>query len=190
MRKLTKILFVFVVCLLLSSCDFSEENALAKKQEMIYSSYQHTLNTIKKYPNVNTNLNHAYGWAIFTNKKEVTYQTNYGYGLAHNNLSNKYTFMKMKVPSKKFFDDKKIKIIFVFRTKEAFENFVKTGLLLTPPPKHPIEQTKMNTDNSIYSMRNYQTNVIGYLITKKGFATKVDINKIQYWKDASLNNRD
>jgi len=125
----------------------------------------------------------AYGYAVFTDTK-VAFGLSGGGGIGEavaKNSSNK-TYMKMATGGVGLgLGVQKSEVIFLFETKEVFDNFVQKGWQAGAGANAAVGEAGAN------KAVGFKNGMAIYQFTKKGLLVAADVSGSKYWKDDELN---
>jgi len=163
--------------------------SVKEKRESIQNSTNQTLDKLYNiHPNARRAIESAAGYAVFniTDVKVVFLGGGGGKGLAVNNMTKERTFMKTGDVQVGFgLGAKKMNVILVFETEEAFANFINKGWIVDG------QATAAATDSvnggSLQGAVSAGKDVWMYQLTDKGLELSLTIRGIRYYKDSELN---
>ena len=148
--------------------------------------------TLQKLYQVNPSAKHyvenAVGYAVFGSWgiKLILFGGGSGKGMAVNNRNSKETFMEMaELDAGLGIGAKKYKLIFVFNSQHALNNFVNTGLEIGV--QATVAATDSVTGDSVQGAVSILPGVWLYQLTETGLAVELSIKGTKYYKDKELN---
>ncbi len=181
-----------VITLLLTIIFFSGFWSGKTKQEQIderLNVRDSTLLDLYKYaPNSKEILKKSYGYAVFSNIGINLFLVSAegGIGLAHNNHTNKNTYMNMASGGVGFgLGIKDFRAIFLFENKRVYDNFVEYGWEANAQADAAIKLNEKG--DAINAAITVAPGIKLYKMTKSGLALQATIQGTKYWKDEDLN---
>jgi lipid-binding SYLF domain-containing protein len=125
----------------------------------------------------------AYGYAVFDNHKVAfVVSGGGGAGVAVEKASGKRTYMKMGTGGVGLgIGYKKYQVVFLFQTKEVFDNFVEKGW------KAEADASAAAGTAGSGAGTAFTNGMATYQITDKGLMAQADIAGTKFWKDEDLN---
>lgn len=155
----------------------------------IQSMKQSTLARLyREEPGARTEIDRAEGYAVFSSGgvNLILLSAAYGSGIAHDNKSGKDVYMKMASGGLGIgLGVKDYRLVFVFRTRKAFDRFVEHGWDLSGQADAAV---KAGTDGGELSeAAAVMPGVKVYQLTESGLALQATIQGTKYWKSDSLN---
>lgn len=184
MMKIVKILMSMLLC---ASLSYAE--SIADQKKSINNESQETLKMLyKAYPNSESAIKKAYGYATFSNigVNVIFFSAEGGSGIAVNNKTNKKTYMKMASGGVGIgLGVKDFRAIFIFDNKEVLESFVNSGWEANAQADAAAKSD--NKGDSAEGAVTVQPGIKLYKLTKNGLALQATIQGTKYWKDGDLN---
>jgi len=188
----------FIVFVSATSLGFEAEAAFGKKsddeqRQEILEMREEALNRLyKEKPSAETMIDNSVGYAVFSNSgvNVLLVSTATGKGIAHDNSSDKDTYMKMFSAGGGIgFGVKKSSAVFVFHSRDAFDQFVDKGWNFTGQADAAATTGSENKEQagSMEGAVGLNEDVTVYLMTKKGLALQVTLQGTKYWQDDDLN---
>ena len=189
MQKFTTLLVALLAFCFLTGFFGPDGDNPDEQRKTIQTMKQDTLKDLYTYhPAAEKSVANAAGYAVFSNIgiNLLLLSTANGYGVAHNNETGKYTYMKMWSGGVGIGAGvKDFRGIFVFTTKDAFETFVESGWQAgaQADAAAKAEEKGGAADSSI----DVAPGVELYQLTESGLALQATIQGTKYWKDDDLN---
>ena len=145
----------------------------------------------KKEPTAKAAIAHAAGYAVFSNTgmKILVAGGGRGQGVAVKNATRKETFMKMiEVQAGLGFGVKKFRLIWVFETDQAFDQFVESGWEFGA---QATAAAKAGSEGGgLAGAVSVSHGVWLYQLTDNGLALELTAKSTKYFKDEELNSQD
>ena len=164
-----------------------KSNSELKKERI--SENKKNLQLLYKYdPNTKSILASSYGYATFSNVgiNLILLSAEGGTGLAHNNKTNKNTFMNMGSAGAGFgLGVKDFRAIFLFENKKVFDNFVENGWEANAQADVAVKAGEKG--KAISAAVTVAPGIRLYKLTQNGLALQATIQGTKYWKDGDLN---
>lgn len=125
----------------------------------------------------------AYGYAVFDNHKvALGISGGGGSGVAVERASDKRTYMKMGTGGVGLgLGYKKYQVVFLFESKEVFDNFVEKGWKAEADASAAAGKAGSGAGTA------FTNGMATYQITEKGLMAQADIAGTKFWKDEDLN---
>ncbi len=187
MNRITTV-FCIVFALTLSGCITTSNKSADEKRQTILTMKNETLSDLYKVkPSVKSQIEHASGYAVFSNANIhlIFAGVGAGYGVAKDNQTGKYTYMNMGEVGLGFGAGiKDFRIIFVFHTAESLNRFTKQGWAFGAQAD---AAAKTNDKGAAVGGEAIIDNVTLYQLTESGLALQATVKGTKYWKDAKLN---
>ena len=143
----------------------------------------------QNYPNTQSRIQNAAGYAVFNGQggKFLYGGFAHGAGIAVNNLTGQKTFMKMVELQPGFgFGISNFRIVFVFATPQAFDNFVYSGWEFGASAS-AAAKTASAGSSYLDSGVSVSPGVRMYQLTETGAIVGVSITGAKYYPDEALN---
>ena len=143
----------------------------------------------KAQPSAQAVVQKGYGYAVFSNTgvKILFGGSGHGEGVAVNSQSNAETFMKMlEVQAGLGMGVKKFKVIFVFDTQKAFDDFVNSGWEFGGQAS-AAAKTSPEKGGAMQGATSVSDGVWMYQMTDKGLSLEITAKGTKYRKDDDLN---
>lgn len=139
-------------------------------------------------PDTQREIQSAVGYAVFSSGglAIVWVSGGYGHGLAHDNTTNRDTYMEMANAGVGLgLGVKDYNTVFVFHDKKAFHDFVTTGLDLSG---NADAAAKQGSKGGAYTgAADVLPGVRVYQLTKTGLMASAMLQGTKYWQDSDLN---
>lgn len=160
-----------------------------EQQRELRSMASTTLTELYRFePGARDVIKRAAGYAVFSNfgLKILVAGTGKGKGIAINNRTGKETFMKvLELQAGLGFGVKKYRLVWVFDSSEAFDNFVNKGWQLGGQASFSAKA--QGKGGGVAGAASVDKDVWLYQINDKGLAAEVTVKGSRYYKDAALN---
>jgi lipid-binding SYLF domain-containing protein len=180
---------LFLIVFLLISCMGPKGSSIGEKKTAVSKMQKDTLNELYRiHPIAKQELKNAKGYAVFSNTGFNLFllSTGSGWGIAHDNMTGKDTYMKMYSAGVGIgLGVKDFRGIFVFTTKEAYNKFVEKGWQAGAQADAAAKSGEKG--GSAETAIDVAPGVKLYQITKNGLALQATIQGTKYWKDDELN---
>lgn len=168
---------------------FAKEQTKAEKQQEVRKATRETLNQLYKVqPNAKQAIQNAAGYAVFSNfgMKIFVAGGGSGSGMAVDNGTMKETFMKMvEVQAGLGMGVKKFRVVFVFDTQKAFNNFVNSGWEFGGQTTAAAKAGDQGA--ALAGAVSVAPGVWMYQLTDTGLAAEITAKGTKYYKDSNLN---
>lgn len=166
------------------------ESTAAEQQAAIQDMRKTTLDTLHKLePAARSEIEQAYGYAVFTSADiaAIFVSGGYGHGVSHNNHTNADTYMQMAsagvglgVGAKDF------STVLIFSNESSYREFIETGLDLSANIDLAAKQgskgeAATGADGILPGVRTYQ-------FTETGLLAQAMLKGTKFWPDKKLNN--
>lgn len=171
----------------LCACSVQGGNAQEKQQTILTMQKKAIRKLYQEKPGAKVELRRAYGYAVFSNANVNIIFASFsgGYGVARNNRTHQKTFMKMSGAGVGLgIGAKDYRIIMLFKTKRAYQQFVHTGWVFgaqadaTAKASHKGGSTDGELNTSV---------VKTYVLVQSGLALQATLQGTKYWPYAELN---
>jgi lipid-binding SYLF domain-containing protein len=163
---------------------------IEKKRAEIRKMAADTLDRLyKAQPQAKGAVEKAVGYAVFSNRgvKLLLSGSGKGQGIVVSNRTGKEVYMKMfELQVGPGVGVKKFKVIFVFQTEKAFNNFADAGLDLGAQMSAAAKPSD-SKGASIAGAASVADGVWMYQLTDKGLALEITAKGTKYFKDKELN---
>jgi len=153
---------------------------LAMKNEVLGELY-------RQKPDVKQQISSAPGYAVFSNANINLGVASFGggYGVARDNRSGEYTYMKMGEVGVGFgLGVKDFRLVFVFHDEAAMRRFIDKGWSLGAQAD---AAAKASDKGAAAGGEITVDNMTIYQITESGLALQATIKGTRFWKDEALN---
>jgi len=186
---LLSVIFILSVSVSVNAQDDKEEkkkNPDEERAEILKMKDKALKELYKVNPGAKAEIAGAKGYAVFGNTgiNVLVVSSGNGAGVAYKN--GQPTYMKMYsagvgvgVGVKKFY------AIFIFKTTQAYDNFVEEGWQAGAQADAAAEDN--NQGDSVEGAISLSPDIELYQITSKGLAAQATIQGTKYWKDKDLN---
>ena len=165
------------------------DNKKEEKQKQIRSMAQETLQQLyQAEPRAQAAVEGAAGYAVFSDLgvKILLTGSGKGKGIAVNNASKSETFMKMlEVQAGLGVGVEKFRVVFVFDTQQAFDNFINSGWEFGG--QSTLAAKSGDKGSAIAGAVSVSDGVWMYQLTDKGLAAEITVKTSKYYKDDELN---
>ena len=177
-----------IMTLLLGGCATTGDMTPLEKRQSILAMKNEVLSDLYKLkPDVKSQISRAPGYAVFSNANVNIVLASFGggQGVVRNNLSGKYTYMKMgEVGVGVGLGAKDFRLVFIFHTNDAMDRFVESGWALgaqaDAAAKADDKGAAVGGEVTVDKMTIYQ-------LTETGLALQATVKGTKYWKDDELN---
>lgn len=142
----------------------------------------------RQQPTAQGVIKRAAGYAVFSNfgTKLGVAGTGKGKGLAVNNKTGRETFMKaLEIQAGLGFGIKKYRLIWVFESQGAFDNFITNGRQLGGNAAFSARASGQG--GGVAGAAQVEPGVWLYQLTDDGLAAEITIKASKYYKDKDLN---
>lgn len=177
-----------VMALIVGGCATTGGTTPAEQRQSTLSMKNKVLTDLYKLkPDVKAQISKAPGYAVFSNANVNIVLASFGggYGVAKNNKSGKYTYMKMgEVGLGLGLGVKDFRAVFVFHTAGSMNNFVEKGWAFGAQAD---AAAKAGDKGAATGGEVTIDNITIYQLTESGLALQATIKGTKYWKDESLN---
>ncbi|MBA6391553.1 hypothetical protein H4J38_12325 [Colwellia sp. BRX10-3] len=183
-KNLSCLIFIFT----LVACASMGSGTKAEKQQEILKMKDAVLTQLfTKKPDTRSQINSAPGYAVFSNANInlIFMAAGTGYGVVKNMSSSKYTYMNMVEGGIGLgLGVKDYRIVMVFHTVDAMNNFVNTGWTFGG---NADASAKASGKGASAEGEAYYGDVTVYTFTENGLALQATIKGTKFWKDKELN---
>jgi lipid-binding SYLF domain-containing protein len=163
----------------------------AEQRKSVQAMKQETLEHLYGlHPEAKKQVASSVGYAVFSNTgiNVLLLSTGRGWGLAHNNQTGEDTYMKMFSAGAGIgMGIKDFRGVFVFSTKDAFDNFVEHGWQAGAQADAAAKAS--DKGGAADSAIDVGPGIELYQITENGLALQATIQGTKYWKDDDLNKK-
>lgn len=184
MKKI--ILMLALLCLLplqaRAASPGEERQAIQKMQSSVLSDLY------RQQPGAEKEIANAVGYAVFSSADvaAIFVSGSFGHGLAHNNATGNETYMKMASAGIGLgLGAKDFRTVFIFDRKDAFHDFVTTGLDLSAHADAAVKQGAKG--EAVTGAADVLPGVRVYQMTETGLLAQVMLKGTKYWRDEELN---
>ena len=182
MKKHLSILMVLLVALSVGTA--SAEGKKGDKRSKIDGMAKETLDELfADVPQAKQLYNKAYGYAVFDNVKiSLMISGGGGHGVAVVKSSNARTYMRMGTVGLNIgLGAQKYQIVFLFQSKERFNDFVNKGW------EADASANAVAGPHGANAEATFRDGMAFYQITEMGLMLQADIAGTKYWKNKKLN---
>jgi len=197
MRAKRLVLMMFVVLPLVAvDADaqlFGKKDSADTQRQEVLQMHDETLARLYKEKSAAKEMvENSVGYAVFSNTgvNVLIVSTASGKGVAHDNESNHNTYMNMfSAGGGLGVGLKKFSAVFVFHSREAFNQFVDKGWNFTGQVDAAATTDAEGGEQagSMETTVGLNEGVTVYQMTKKGLALQATLQGTKYWKDDELN---
>ena len=191
MKTLPVLLLMVALCLGVQACATAPLSQSQKDEQRasIRDMANQTLDQVyQQYPDAQSKIQSAAGYAVFSDSglKFMYGGGAHGKGVAVNNATKQATYMEMVEVQPGFgFGAEKFRIVFLFETQPAFDQFVTSGWELGA---NAMAAAKSGGQGEGGQMSvTVSPGVTMYQLSEEGGIVGVSITAAKYYKDASLN---
>ena len=187
MHSITKIIIVSFL-LAATGCASMGDGSIADKQQAILTMKDSVLTQLfKQKPDTRSQLNNASGYAVFSNANInlIFLAASTGYGVAKNMKTGHHTYMNMAEGGVGLgLGAKDYRIVMVFHTKEALDNFINSGWTFGG---NADAAAKAGKKGGSIEGEAYYGDVTVYTFTESGLALQATVKGTKFWQDKALN---
>ena len=162
----------------------------AEQVSAIHTMEANTLARLyKEKPETRREINQAVGYAVFSSGElaAIWVSAGFGHGVAHNNRDENNTYMKMANAGVGLgLGAKDFNTVFVFNERDAFNDFITTGLDLSGTADIAAKQGSKG--GALSGGADVLPGVQVYQLTDTGLLAQAMIQGTKYWRDDTLNN--
>ncbi len=186
-----KYLRYLVSCMLVlafSGCAMMGNKTQTDKRQAVLDMKNEVLSDLYKIkPDVQSQINSAPGYAVFSNAniKLIIASVGGGYGVVHNNQTGQQTYMKMgELGLGLGLGVKDFRAVFVFHNMDTLTRFVEEGWAFGVSAD---AAAKAGDKGAAVGGEATIDNITIYQLTESGLALQAMIKGTKYWKDSELN---
>jgi len=183
------VLAVVLSGMFLNGSAFAQDSKKAQKQQEVRKMTSETLNRLYKVqPKAKQAIQNAAGYAVFSNfgMKIFFAGGGSGSGMAVDNKTMKETFMKMiEVQAGLGMGVKKFRVVFVFDTQKALNDFVNSGWEFGGQTTAAAKTGDQGA--ALAGAVSVAPGVWMYQLTDTGLAAEITGKGTKYYKDSDLN---
>ena len=183
-----KNLTCLILCFTLVACASMGTGSKMEKQQEILTMKDSVLTQLfANKPDTRAQINAAPGYAVFsnTNVNLILIAAGTGYGVVKDMNTSKYIYMNMAEGGVGLgLGVKDYRIVIVFHTNEAMNNFVNTGWTFGGNADASV---KSGNKGASVEGELYYGDVTVYTFTENGLALQATIKGTKFWKDSELN---
>lgn len=179
-----------LVVVALGGCAKAKGTTPAEKRDYTLDMREKTLAKLyAENPEARDKIKSANGYGVFSNvgMNLVVLASGNGFGVVHDNGSNKDVYMKMRelglglgLGAKDFY------CVIVFHSPQALKSFVSEGWEWGADAD-AAGKTGEGKGGAASAGADFQKNMEVYLLTEKGFALQATATGTKYWPDEELN---
>lgn len=163
--------------------------AIEKARDDVRAVARNTLQDLyARQPEAKQAVESAAGYAVFSNfgMKILAAGGGTGKGLAVNNETRQEVFMRMaEIQAGLGFGVKKFRLVWVFQTQEAFDQFVNSGYQFGG--QAALSAKAGSTGGGVAGAASVFPGVWVYQLTDNGIAAELTIKGTRYYRDRELN---
>ncbi|MCG7544076.1 hypothetical protein MHM93_07765 [Pseudoalteromonas sp. MM17-2] len=178
--------FIFTLFAVLTGC--ASTGTPAQKRQVVQDMRSDTLNRLyDQKPDVRNQLTSAAGYAVFDNANVNVIFASFGggYGVAKNNRTGEWTYMKMGEAGLGLgLGVKDFNVVMVFHTEDALNYFIKNGWAFGG---NADAAAKHKTEGGAVAAEAQVGDVTIYSMTETGLALQAVLKGTKFWKDDELN---
>lgn len=167
----------------------SPKVAIEEARQDVRTVAGETLNILySKQPEARAAVEKSAGYAIFSNfgMKILVAGGGKGEGLAVNNKTKEEVFMRMaEIQAGLGFGVKKFRLVWVFQTQEAFNNFVNSGYEFGGHAS--LSAQRGDAGGGLAGALSVSPGVWVYQITDDGISAELTVKGTKYYRDKELN---
>jgi len=183
-----KNLTCLIICFTLVACASMGTGSKMEKQQEILTMKDSVLTQLfADKPDTRAQINAAPGYAVFSNANVnlLLIAAGTGYGVVKDMNTSKYIYMNMAEGGVGLgLGVKDYRIVMVFHTNEAMNNFVNTGWTFGG---NADAAAKAGNKGASVEGEIYYGGVTVYTFTENGLALQATIKGTKFWKDSELN---
>jgi lipid-binding SYLF domain-containing protein len=187
-KRAFALLTVIAYTLIASGCATMSGATPAEKRQSIVKMKDEVLTELFKIkPDVRSQIAKAPGYAVFSNVNVNIIFASFGggYGLAKQNTTGKYTYMKMgEVGIGLGVGVKDFRIVMIFHSRTALDDFIENGWVFGGQADATAKASEQGGAVGTEAVINDATI---YQLTQSGLALQATIKGTKYWKDLELN---
>ncbi|NQY34599.1 MAG: hypothetical protein HRT37_06465 [Alteromonadaceae bacterium] len=183
-KNLSCLFFIFT----LVACASMGSGTKAEKQHEILKMKDTVLTKLfAEKPDTRSQINSAPGYAVFSNANVnlIFMAAGTGYGVVKSRSTSKYTYMNMAEAGIGLgIGVKDYRIVMVFHTVDAMNNFVDTGWTFGG---NADASAKAGDKGASIEGEAYYGDVTVYTFTESGLALQATVKGTKFWQDKELN---
>jgi lipid-binding SYLF domain-containing protein len=164
------------------------EDAAAKRADILSMRDTTLTRLYEEEPGAKTEIEKAEGYAVFSSGgvNLIAVSAGYGTGVAHDNVSGQDVYMEMATGGVGLgLGVKDYRLVFVFRTREAYDQFVTEGWDFSGQADAAAKAGA--SGGEISEAGDVMPGVKIYQLTEAGLALQATLQGTKYWKDDELN---
>jgi lipid-binding SYLF domain-containing protein len=186
MKKIFPIALI-ILFLSISGCATTGKSPEEKRKVILDMKNEVLTELYKQKPDVKQQIASAPGYAVFSNVNINIIFASFGggYGVAKNNKTGKYTYMKMgEVGVGLGIGAKDFRVVFVFHNEKAYNFFIEKGWAFGAQ----TDAAAKSSDKGGAVGGEISANDLSiYQLTETGLALQATVKGTKYWRDDSLN---
>jgi lipid-binding SYLF domain-containing protein len=189
MYKLHKFVFILFFASVTAACVTANSKPIPDQRQEVLAMRNEVLGDLYKLrPHVQSMINEAPGYAVFSNANVNIIFASFGggYGVVTNNRTGQNTYMKMgEVGLGLGLGAKDFRAVFVFHDEGTMNDFVENGWTFGGQ----ADAAAIADDKGLGAVGGEAVidNITIYQLTKTGLALQATVKGTKYWKDAELN---
>ncbi|MDH3614081.1 MAG: YSC84-related protein [Gammaproteobacteria bacterium] len=171
---------------------FGKKNVDKERAEVLEMREETLARLYDEKPSAEDMISKGVGYAVFSNTgvNLLLVSTANGIGIAHDNSSDKDTFMKMfSAGGGVGMGVKKFSAVFIFHSRDAFDQFVEKGWNFSgqADAAATTDSEQKEQAGSMEAAIGLNEAVTVYQMTDKGLALQITLQGTKYWQDEDLN---
>lgn len=181
-----KLIIGLVLISCLSGCATTKVHTVGEKRQVILQMRDETLARLyKEKPNTKAQVDAAPGYAVFSNANINVILASFGGGYGVVDNQGKQTYMKMgEVGVGLGAGVKDFRIVMVFDTQKALDNFVTNGWAFGGQAD---AAAKASDKGGALGAEAVVNGITVYQLTETGLALQATVKGTKFWKDEDLN---
>jgi len=187
-QRIFPLFLIIIYSLIAGGCATMSGATPGEKRQSILKMKDEVLTDLFKIkPDVRSQITKAPGYAVFSNVNVNIIFASFGggYGLAKQNATGKYTYMKMgEIGVGLGAGVKDFRVVMIFHTRSAIEDFIENGWAFGGQADAAAKASDKGGALGAEAILNDAT---VYQLTESGLALQATIKGTKYWKDVELN---
>ncbi len=188
MKPFMTVLGVVALAGVLAACATSKGHRPENKRQAIREMQQETLSNLYRVrPQAKSQIASAPGYAVFSNANVNLILASFGggYGVVHNNGSQRRTYMKMgELGIGRGLGIKDFRAVFIFHDQKTMNRFIHSGWEFGG---HADAAAKASDIGAAVGGEALLDNITIYQLTESGLALQATVKGTKYWQDDALN---